>query len=139
MKGKGEEKMTLDTSGYVGGLEPDHLSADQSVEQTESVSSSEEECWDELFGFNQSNNTNTTTSESLDLALPPQLLTSTLAKKKIGPNSFGAASAAALSIASAGEARLALSSDRMPQLLSYLNVVKDMCAGCLDELKSQTV
>ncbi|KAA1109055.1 hypothetical protein PGT21_032332 [Puccinia graminis f. sp. tritici] len=144
MKGRGEEKRTLDTPGSVGVLEQDNLSADQSIEQTESVSSSEEECWDELFGFNQNsnnnnNNTTTTTSESLDLALPPQLLTSTLAKKKLGPNSFGAASAAALSIASAGEARLALSSDRMPQLLSYLNVVKDMCAGCLDELKSQTV
>ncbi|EGG11152.1 uncharacterized protein MELLADRAFT_59971 [Melampsora larici-populina 98AG31] len=40
---------------------------------------------------------------------------------------------------STGKKRLALSSERMPQLLSYLAIVRDQCEACLDELKSQTV
>ncbi|KAH9810550.1 hypothetical protein DFH28DRAFT_488810 [Melampsora americana] len=38
-----------------------------------------------------------------------------------------------------GKKRLALSSERMPQLLNYLAIVRDQCEACLDELKSQTV
>ncbi|OAV92346.1 hypothetical protein PTTG_02257 [Puccinia triticina 1-1 BBBD Race 1] len=95
----------------------------------ESVSSSEEECWDELFGFSQNNTTtSTSTSASLDLALPAQMV----GKKKLAPYTPA-------SPGTAEQPRLALSSERMPQLLSYLNVVKEMCAGCLEELKSQTV
>jgi len=90
---------------------------------TASVSSSEEECWDELFGFKETSASNT---ESLDLALPPLHQQQLLLQKKKTP-------------APIGEARLALSSDRMPQLLSYLAVVKDQCRECLVELKSQTV
>ncbi|KAI7959783.1 hypothetical protein MJO29_004851 [Puccinia striiformis f. sp. tritici] len=107
----------------------------------ESVSSSEEECWDELFGFKDpttstliSNNT-----DSLDLAIPSnQLLI-----KNPHHHHMGASSATKMIVKKTpvpiGEGRLALSSDRMPQLLSYLNVVKEQCRECVGELKSHTV
>lgn len=106
---------------------------DTSTDRADSVSS-EEECWDELFGFKEggSNHHHTTTTgsqgtESLDLALPMYSQSHHSKRKTLSTTGFPT------------ESRLALSSDRMPQLLSYLSIVKEQCKECLVELKSQTV